>query len=87
MVILACVFGATWFVATAMAAHVGGSGSTPALAILAASLVGPAQAVVRMVEFGLVLDRGGPLAALLLSGCLTGLSFLALSLLKVSATG
>jgi hypothetical protein len=34
--------------------------------------------------FGLVLDRGGPLAALLLSGTLTGLSFLALFILKAS---
>ncbi len=33
--------------------------------------------------FGLVLDRGGPLAALLLSGTLTSLSFLALLLLRM----
>ncbi len=32
--------------------------------------------------FGLVLDRGGPRAALLLTGSLTGLSLLALLLLK-----
>jgi hypothetical protein len=32
--------------------------------------------------FGLVLDRDGPLAALALTGMLTGLSFLALLLLK-----
>ncbi len=41
--------------------------------------------------FGLVLDRGGPLAALLLTGSLTGLSLLALLLLKpapqAAATG
>ena len=35
--------------------------------------------------FGLVLDRGGPLAALLLSGSLTGLSFLALLALSAAA--
>jgi hypothetical protein len=35
--------------------------------------------------FGLVLDRGGPLMALLLSGMLTGLSFLALFALSASA--
>ena len=35
--------------------------------------------------FGLVLDGGGPLAALLLSGSLTGLSFLALLLLRMPA--
>jgi len=33
--------------------------------------------------FGVVLDRGGPLAALLLSGTLTGLSFLALFTLSM----
>ena len=32
--------------------------------------------------FGLVLDRGGPLATLLLSGTLTSVSFLALLLLR-----
>jgi hypothetical protein len=37
------------------------------------------------VLFGIVLDRGGPLYALLLSGSLTGLSFLAL--LSLSAVG
>jgi hypothetical protein len=35
--------------------------------------------------FGLVLDRGGPLLALLLSGTLTGLSFLALFVLTASS--
>ncbi len=173
MIILAGVFGATWFVSTAMAAHLPrlleAMGATPAAAIAAAALVGPAQVAARMAEFGLlrraspmisarlaaglhplgaillallgapaaipfvllhgggngmltiargtlplalfgaagyglrtgllaaparilqggapllfglVLDRGGPLAALLLSGTLTGLSFLALLLLK-----
>ena len=39
--------------------------------------------------FGLVLDHGGPLAALLLTGMLTGLSLVALLLLKppAAATG
>ena len=37
------------------------------------------------VLFGIVLDRGGPLYALLLSGSLTSLSFLAL--LSLSAAG
>ena len=36
--------------------------------------------------FGLVLDGGGPLMALLLSGSLTGLSFLALFALRCGAT-
>jgi MFS family permease len=172
MIVLATVFGATWFVSTAMAAHLPrlleAFGSAPAAAVFAASLVGPAQVAARLVEFGLlrrvsvfvsarlatglhpiaavllavvgppaaipfvllhgggngmltiargtlplamfgaagyglrtgilsaparilqggapllfglVLDRGGPLPALLLSGTLTGLSFLALFLL------
>ncbi|HME24415.1 MAG TPA: MFS transporter [Acetobacteraceae bacterium] len=172
MIILGGVFGATWFVSTAMAAHLPrlleALGSTPTVAIAAASLVGPAQVSARLIEFsllrhmspmisarvatglhpigavllalfgpavaipfvllhgagngmltiargtlplalfgsvgyglrtgilsaparilqggapllfGLVLDREGPLAALLLSGMLTGLSFLALLLL------
>lgn len=35
--------------------------------------------------FGPVLDRGGPLAALMLTGALTGMSLLALLLLKALA--
>jgi MFS family permease len=176
MIVLASVFGATWFVSTALAAHLPrlleAMGAAPAMAIFAASLVGPAQVAARMVEFtflrnlspmisarlatglhpigaallailgpvaavpfvllhgagngmltiargtlplalfgpagyglrtgilsaparilqggapllfGLVLDRGGPLMALLLSGMLTGLSFLALFALSASA--
>ncbi len=176
MVVLACVFGATWFVSTAMASHLPrlleAMGSTPAIAIFSASLVGPAQVAARLIEFtllrrlspmiaarlatglhpigaislavfgpvaaipfvllhgggngmltiargtlplalfgpsgyglrtgllaaparilqggapllfGLVLDRGGPLSALMLSGALTGLSFLALFAVSASA--
>jgi hypothetical protein len=36
--------------------------------------------------FGVVLDRGGPLAALMLSGALTGGSFLALFAVSASAS-
>jgi hypothetical protein len=173
MIILAGVFGATWFVSTALAAHLPrlleAMGATPAAAIAAGALVGPAQVAARVAEFsllrhatpmisarlaaglhpigavllvligapaaipfvllhgagngmltiargtlplalfgaagyglrtgllaaparilqggapllfGLVLDRGGPIAALLLTGSLTGLSFLALLLLR-----
>lgn len=177
MIVLAGVFGATWFVSTAMAAHLPrllqAMGSTPAVAVAAASLVGPAQVGARLIEFGLlrrmspmvsarfatglhpigatllgifgpaaaipfvllhgggnglltiargmlplalfgpagyglrtgilsaparilqggapllfgiVLDRGGPLSALLLSGTLTGASFLALFCLSTAAS-
>ena len=173
MIILAGVFGATWFVSAALAAHLPrllqAMGATPAAAIAAGALVGPAQVAARVAEFsllrhatpmisarlaaglhplgavllvligapaaipfvllhgagngmltiargtlplalfgaagyglrtgllgaparilqggapllfGLVLDRGGPFAALLLTGSLTGLSLLALLLLK-----
>jgi predicted MFS family arabinose efflux permease len=58
MIVLAVVFGATWFVSAALAAHLPrpleAMGATPALAITAASLVGPAQVAARLVEFGLL---------------------------------
>lgn len=176
MIVLAGVFGATWFVSTAFAAHLPrlleAMGATPALAITAGSFIGPAQVAARLFEFGflrrmspmisarlatglhpigavllasfgpiaaipfvllhgggngmltiargtlplalfgptgyglrtgllaaparilqggapllfgLVLDRGGPLAALLLSGTLTSISFLALFALNATA--
>jgi MFS family permease len=176
MIVLAAVFGATWCVATALAAHLPrllqAMGVATTTAIFAASLVGPAQVAARLVEFtflqnlspmvsarlatalhplgavllaligpaaaiplvllhgagngmltiargtlplalfgpagyglrtgilsvparilqggapllfGLVLDNGGPYAALLLSGSLVGLSFLALFTLSVPA--
>ena len=157
MIVLASVFGATWFVSTAMAAHLPrllqAMGSTQTVAVAAASLVGPAQVAARLVEFGLlrrlspmisarlatglhpigatllaifgpvmaipfvllhgagngmltiargtvplalqggapvlfgiVLDQGGPLYALLLSGTLTSLSFLALLTLSAATS-
>ena len=173
MIVLACVFGATWFVSAALAAHLPrlleAFGASTAAAVFAASLVGPAQVAARLAEFtflrraspmisarlatilhpigaallslfgplaavpfvllhgsgnglltiargtlplalygaagyglrtgllaaparilqgaapllfGLVLDRSGPVAALLLSGSLTSLSFLALLALR-----
>jgi MFS family permease len=58
MIILAGVFGATWFVSVAMAAHLPrlleALGSTPTAAIAAASLVGPAQVGARLIEFSLL---------------------------------
>lgn len=58
MIVLASVFGATWFVATAFAAHLPrileAMGATPAAAIAAAALVGPAQVAARLAEFGLL---------------------------------
>ncbi len=58
MIVLAAVFGATWCVSTALAAHLPrlleAMGATAAVAILAGSLLGPAQVAARMVEFTLL---------------------------------
>jgi hypothetical protein len=52
------VFGATWCVATALAAHLPrlleAMGATTAVAIVAGSLLGPAQVAARVVEFTLL---------------------------------
>ncbi|WP_216850954.1 MFS transporter [Acidisphaera sp. L21] len=64
MIILGGVFGATWFVSTALAAHLPrlleALGATPAAAIAAGALVGPAQVAARVAEFSL-LRRASPL--------------------------
>lgn len=58
MILLALVFAASWFTATAMAAHLPRllqiSGMDASGAIIAASLVGPAQVAGRLLEFGLL---------------------------------
>jgi MFS family permease len=57
-VLLAVVFAATWFVSTAMAAHLPrllqASGATLAAAVAIGALVGPAQVAGRLLEFGLL---------------------------------
>jgi MFS family permease len=64
MLLLAFVFAATWFTSTAMAAHLPRlleeAGASPAAAVAAAALVGPAQVAARVLEFG-VLQRFHPL--------------------------
>jgi MFS family permease len=66
MWLLAFVFAATWFNATAMAAHLPGllqeAGATASVAIAAGALIGPAQVAARMLEFSL-LRRIHPLAS------------------------
>ena len=63
MIVLAFVFAGGWFVTTAMAAHLPrlleALGSTPAAAVAAGALIGPAQVGARLVEFG-VLRRVSP---------------------------
>lgn len=72
MIILACVFGATWFVSTALAAHLPrlleAMGATPAAAIAAAALVGPAQVAARVAEFSLLRHATPMISARLASG-------------------
>lgn len=72
MIVLALVFGATWFVSTAMAAHLPrllqAMGVAPAAAVVAASLVGPAQVGARLVEFGLLRKLSPLISARLATG-------------------
>lgn len=72
MVILACVFGATWFVSTALAAHLPrlleALGATPAEAVAAGALVGPAQVAARIAEFSLLRRASPMLSARLATG-------------------
>jgi predicted MFS family arabinose efflux permease len=63
-VLLALVFALTWFISTAMAAHLpsllGASGVGGSAALVAGALIGPAQVAGRLLEFG-VLRRAHPL--------------------------
>ena len=56
LLILSFVFAATWFISTAMAAHLPrlmlAAGATAASALLVGSLIGPAQVAGRLLEFG-----------------------------------
>jgi MFS family permease len=66
MLLVAFVFAAAWFVTGSMAAHLPRllemAGASPFAAIAAASLVGPAQVVARLLEFA-VLRRIHPLVS------------------------
>jgi predicted MFS family arabinose efflux permease len=57
-VLLATVFAATWFISTAMAAHLPrllqANGATLATAVAVGALIGPAQVAGRLLEFGLL---------------------------------
>lgn len=64
MIVLACVFGATWFTSSAYAAHLPrlleAMDLSTTEAVAAAALVGPAQVAARIAEFGF-LRRASPL--------------------------
>ena len=66
MIVLAFVFAACWFVAAAMATNLPrlleALGATPAAAVAAGALIGPAQVGARLVEFSL-LRRVSPLVS------------------------
>jgi predicted MFS family arabinose efflux permease len=66
LALLAFVFAATWFISTAMASHLPAllqaAGSTPAAALAAGALIGPAQVAARLLEYGL-LRRVHPLVS------------------------
>ena len=72
MIILAGVFGATWFVSTALAAHLPrlleAMGATPTAAIAAGALVGPAQVAARVAEFSLLRNAAPMISARLAAG-------------------
>jgi MFS family permease len=70
MLVLAGVFGATWFISASLAAHLPrllqAMGATPDAAVAAAALIGPAQVGARLFEFG-VLRRVSPMFSARLS--------------------
>jgi MFS family permease len=72
MIVLASVFAASWFVSAAMASHLPrllqAMGASAAVAIGAASLVGPAQVAARLVEFGLLRQMSPMISARLATG-------------------
>jgi len=88
MIILACVFGATWFVSTALAAHLPrlleAMGATQGAAIGAASLVGPAQVAARIAEFSLM-RRASPLVSARLAAGLNPIGAVLLAVIGAPA--
>jgi len=86
--VLSGVFAATWFVSTAMAAHlprlVHALGASPAAAITAAALLGPAQVAGRLAEFG-AMRRIKPLASARLAALLHPLGAACILLLGAPA--
>lgn len=87
-VLLALVFALTWFISTAMAAHLptllAASGVGLSMAVLAAALIGPAQVAGRLLEFG-VLRRAHPLLSARLAAAMHPLGAVALLVLGAPA--
>jgi len=87
-ILMAFVFAVTWFISTAMAAHLPelllSSGATMAAAVSIAALVGPAQVAGRLIEFTF-LKRAHPLLSARLAGLAHPLGALCLGLFGTSA--
>jgi MFS family permease len=87
MPVLAFFFAAAWFVTGAMAAHLPrlfeAAGASPAAAVAAGALVGPAQVAARLVEFGLM-RRMHPLISARVSAILHPIGAVLLGLLGPS---
>ncbi|CAG9175052.1 MFS transporter [Cupriavidus respiraculi] len=87
-VALAFVFAATWFVSTAMAAHLPrllqAGGATLATAVMVGALIGPAQVGARLLEFGL-LRKVHPLLSARIAASLHPVGALAFGLLGAPA--
>lgn len=87
-ILMAYVFAVTWFISTAMAAHLPelllASGATLAAAVGIAALVGPAQVAGRVIEFTF-LKRAHPLLSARLATLAHPLGALCLGLIGTSA--
>ncbi len=81
--VLSFVFAATWFISTAMAAHLPrllqAAGATLASAVLVGALIGPSQVGARLLEFGL-LRQVHPLVSARIASALHPLGALVLAL-------
>lgn len=86
--LLALVFALTWFISTAMAAHLptllAASGVGLSMAVVAGALIGPAQVAGRLIEFG-VLRRAHPLFSARLAAAMHPLGAAALLVLGAPA--
>ena len=87
-VLLALVFALTWFISTAMAAHLPtlltASGVSLSMAVTAGALIGPAQVAGRLLEFG-VLRRAHPLLSARIAAVMHPLGAIALAVLGAPA--
>jgi MFS family permease len=88
VLLLSFVFAATWFVSTAMAAHLPrvlqAAGATLAAAVAVGALIGPSQVAARLLEYG-VLSRIHPLLSARLAALLHPAGALALALFGAQA--